>query len=134
MPCGRRAMILISGVGERKLEKYGDEFLEEIRSFTKTPASSDRIDMFTGKDKLQMGINKPLKQNDALVGSRQQLQHIPNSAEKTTDKMLSHHQTYLIVQGRVLPGRNCRCQENHSAYRTGTSYALQYRGTCCFLG
>ena len=32
-PTDHMAMIRISGVGERKLEKYGDEFLEEIRSF-----------------------------------------------------------------------------------------------------
>ncbi|MDP4161055.1 MAG: DNA helicase RecQ, partial [Bacillota bacterium] len=38
-PKDRRAMIRISGVGERKLEKYGDDFIAGIRSFNEEAVS-----------------------------------------------------------------------------------------------
>jgi ATP-dependent DNA helicase RecQ len=59
-PTDHRSMLRISGVGERKLEKYGSVFLEEIRSFNEGKTSS--------------------------------------SAKASTDKVLSHQQTFILYQ------------------------------------
>jgi ATP-dependent DNA helicase RecQ len=98
-PVDYRAMIRISGVGERKLEKYGDEFLDEIRDFIKTPSSRNHaVNIFTGKDKLRTEINRPLIQNDTQGDSIQQPHQNRNSAKTLTGKVLSHQQTYLLYK------------------------------------
>ncbi len=76
-PLNPRAMLRISGVGERKLEKYGDEFLEAIRNFSTS--------------------NQLLEQYKDPTDSRHLLE-IMNSVNSSRKKTSSHHQTLLMYQ------------------------------------
>ena len=79
-PTDHKAMIRISGVGERKLEKYGDEFLEEIRCFME----ENEV------------VTSTVKSSASSVNRRSQ--PIRNVDHNSTNKILSHHQTYLLYQ------------------------------------
>ncbi|ODA39371.1 DNA helicase RecQ [Desulfosporosinus sp. BG] len=74
------AMIRISGVGERKLEKYGDDFLEEIRSFI------EKNEIFKSTE------NNPIPE----ISTRPD--PVCDAAQNSTTKMPSHHQTYRLYQ------------------------------------
>ena len=80
-PTDHLAMIRISGVGERKLEKYGDEFLEEIRSFIE-----------------ENGVVKPSVKGPMPSASITRPQPVRNPAQNSSNKIPSHHQTYLLYQ------------------------------------
>ncbi|HWQ43842.1 MAG TPA: DNA helicase RecQ [Desulfosporosinus sp.] len=73
-PTDHHSMIRISGVGERKLEKYGNAFIEEIRSFSPTV--------------VQRSIP-----TDSVRSPQ-----IRSSAKAAKDKVLSHQQTFLLYQ------------------------------------
>lgn len=79
-PTDHVAMIRISGVGERKLEKYGDDFLEEIRSFIEKNGTLKSIE----KSPIPVVSMRPDPARDA--------------AQNSTNKIPSHHQTYLLYQ------------------------------------
>lgn len=98
-PANHMAMIRISGVGERKLEKYGDEFLEEVREFIvemknkATPFPEHKSVAFQ-KDIPQSQINS---QSNARAVSRKP-QQVSSTAKASTDKILSHQQTFILYQ------------------------------------
>ncbi|TGE34871.1 DNA helicase RecQ [Desulfosporosinus fructosivorans] len=73
-PTDHHSMLRISGVGERKLEKYGSAFIEEIRSF-----------------------NPTLGQRNIPADSVPSPQ-VRSSAKASTDKVLSHQQTFILYQ------------------------------------
>ncbi len=73
-PTDHHSMIRISGVGERKLEKYGSAFIEEIKRFA---------------PKLVQGN----VETDSLRSPQ-----IRSSPKPSKDKVLSHQQTFLLYQ------------------------------------
>ena len=77
-PRDHQSMIRISGVGERKLEKYGSIFLEEIKSFS--PALLER--------------NVPEPVPTASIRP----QKTRSSAKASSNKVLSHQQTFQLYQ------------------------------------
>lgn len=79
-PTDHMAMIRISGVGERKLEKYGDEFLTEIQSYIE-----------------ENKVVKPMGKCPIPPASMRQ-QPVRNTTQNATNKIPSHHQTYLLYQ------------------------------------
>jgi len=98
-PTNHLAMIRISGVGERKLEKYGDDFLEEIRNYIvemknkATPLPNRSLIGFQ-KDIPQSQIDT--QRNVPTASTRSQRIH--SSAKASTDKVLSHQQTFILYQ------------------------------------
>jgi len=85
-PINHRAMIRISGVGERKLEKYGDEFLEAIRSFA-----------FSGSENFHSKSNQSLKTGTHQMES-EACQDKINHESSSSGKISSHLQTFLMYQ------------------------------------
>lgn len=99
-PLNHRAMIRISGVGERKLEKFGDEFLEAIESFCKETESVGAFSDASseaGAEKLQSKSNQFLGQYDDQKDSMRS-QEIINRVNTSNDKVSSHIQTFLMYQ------------------------------------
>jgi len=93
-PIDHQAMIRISGVGERKLEKYGSVFLEEIRSFSE----ENKKEIFANHASSGKVVVAPegLQHNVPAVSRRSQQ---PRSSAKTSaDKVLSHQQTFILYQ------------------------------------
>jgi len=89
-PVNHRAMIRISGVGERKLEKYGDEFLEAIRSFT-----------FSGSENLSKSNQSLEISTNRIESETCQETIIPETS--SSGKVSSHLQTLIMYQeGRSL--------------------------------
>jgi len=84
-PLNQRALIRISGVGERKLEKYGDEFLEAIRSFCKDTEAEN------------LKSNPSLGKFDDQTDS-QRSQVIINPVNSSHEKISSHLQTLRMYQ------------------------------------
>jgi len=80
LPTDHRAMIRISGVGERKLEKYGDDFLDEIQIYIE-----------------KNGIAKSFDKNPIPANSLRP-QAASSTAQNSTNKIPSHHQTYQLYQ------------------------------------
>ncbi len=80
-PTNHMALIRISGVGERKLEKYGDEFLEEIGSFIE-----------------ENKVVKPLEKCPMPSPPSTRPQPVRNTTQNSSHKIPSHHQTYLLYQ------------------------------------
>lgn len=80
-PQDRRAMIQINGIGERKLEKYGPEFLAEIQHFL---------------EENQKEVNHSQEQFDIQAANR--TLSVPDSDKGSTDKISSHLQTYTLYQ------------------------------------
>jgi ATP-dependent DNA helicase RecQ len=83
-PLLKSTMIRISGVGEVKLEKYGNEFLEEIRRFT---ANSKRTLQFS-----QFG--EPIESEAS--GIKEPSIKARKPAVVVEEKVPSHLQTYLL--------------------------------------
>ncbi|WP_088225685.1 DNA helicase RecQ [Desulfosporosinus sp. FKB] len=88
-PSNPREMIRISGVGERKLEKYGDEFLNAIADF--------------------MGASKPKRNSLLFLTAESSMDTSAKQSSKATninlaitdmskDKLPSHVQTLLLYQ------------------------------------
>ncbi|OLN25990.1 DNA helicase RecQ [Desulfosporosinus metallidurans] len=78
-PKDRRAMIRISGVGERKLEKYGDDFLAGIRSFHEEAVSG--------------GVS-----GDARSATISVVKDVLNPEIGLPPKLPSHYQTFQLYQ------------------------------------
>jgi len=96
-PKDHQSMIRISGVGERKLEKYGSAFLEEIRKFT----DEFKIDILAHPEKSDEFIKvvKALPLMDRNVPEvGMHTQKIRSLAKASTDKVLSHQQTFILYQ------------------------------------
>ncbi|EHQ87983.1 DNA helicase RecQ [Desulfosporosinus youngiae] len=85
-PINHRAMIRISGVGERKLEKYGDEFLEAIRKFA-----------FPGSENLPVKSNQPLETSAHELESKACRETI-SSEISSSEKVSSHLQTFMMYR------------------------------------
>ena len=99
-PQDHRAMIRISGVGERKLEKYGDDFLAEIRSFrgnVVTKGMSGSITPISGRDALKSKIGCFSKLDGTQIETTQHLE-IYNSENNSKEKLPSHYQTFQLYQ------------------------------------
>jgi len=93
-PIDHQSMIRISGVGERKLEKYGSVFLEEIRSFSEEfnkgiLAHQDRSEKFVKAPTL-------VQRNVPAVSMRSP--QVRSSVKASTEKVLSHQQTFILYQ------------------------------------
>ena len=92
-PRDLQSMIRISGVGERKLEKYGSVFLEEIRSFSEE-FKKERL----AQGRSEESIKAPtLVQRIVPVVSKRS-QRTRSSAKTSTDKVMSHQQTFILYQ------------------------------------
>lgn len=99
-PMNHRAMIRISGVGERKLEKYGSEFLEEIRSFCKgSEGVESRFDEFPGVEKPD-SRSKHLeeKRDDPTDNVEHRHREVINPENSSSGKVSSHLQTFLMYK------------------------------------
>lgn len=95
-PINHRAMIRISGVGERKLEKYGDEFLEAIKSFCQDTENTENS-CDTSSIEKQDSKNNSLEVNyDILTDSA--CRDIINPESSPQGKVSSHLQTLLMYQ------------------------------------
>ncbi|MDR3601466.1 MAG: DNA helicase RecQ [Desulfosporosinus sp.] len=79
-PADHMAMIRISGVGERKLEKYGDEFLAEIQSYIE----ENEVVKSIGKKLLSSAGTRP--------------EPVLNTTQNPANKIPSHQHTYLLYQ------------------------------------
>lgn len=99
-PVNGLAMLRISGVGERKLEKYGDLFLEEIQRFLEE--NSDQAG-------LESHFNNGFPTSDVQITNLRSAHQNRNSekpikpvkpVKPATDKILSHLVTYqLYLEG-----------------------------------
>ncbi|KJR44965.1 ATP-dependent DNA helicase RecQ [Desulfosporosinus sp. I2] len=86
-PKDKRTLIRISGVGERKLEKYGDQFLEEIRNFL-----GDEQGISIAKSQSQPSEPLDIQADcDRSLG-------ISNSEKRSKGKISSHIQTFQLYQ------------------------------------
>jgi len=86
-PKDKRTLIRISGVGERKLEKYGDHFLEEIRNFL-----GDEQGKLNTKSQSQ-----PLEPLSIQADCDRSL-GTSNSEKRSKGKIFSHIQTFQLYQ------------------------------------
>ncbi|TGE30931.1 DNA helicase RecQ [Desulfosporosinus sp. Sb-LF] len=84
-PNDRQAMIRISGVGERKLEKYGDDFLAGIQSFIEVE--------IPGGARLKSKLSRSFNEDDIETPKEN-----GNSANNAKEKLPSHHQTLMLYK------------------------------------
>jgi ATP-dependent DNA helicase RecQ len=93
-PIDHQSLIRISGVGERKLEKYGSIFLDEIRSFNE----ENKKGLSTHQGSSEKFVIAPtlLQRNVSAVSMRSE--KIRSSAKASKDKVLSHQQTFILYQ------------------------------------
>ncbi len=113
-PIDLQSMIRISGVGEKKLAKYGSIFLEEVRNFCEEVKNGivgrqDISENYVEANKLPNSNSQllpkliksqeeiDLTQHHSPVVSRRTKQ-APSSAKASKDKLLSHQQTFLLYQ------------------------------------
>src|SRR5665648_204696 len=90
-PSDLHSMIRISGVGERKLEKYGSIFLEEIRVFTEEFNPGILAEQHKSEELAKAPtLMQTTVSTDSLQGRR--------SAKASTGKVLSHEQTFILYQ------------------------------------
>lgn len=87
-PSNHREMIRISGVGERKLEKYGDKFLNEIADFIGSSKPIRSSTSFSDRDASDPMIKPSIGSLDVPSDTR----------AKSKDKLGSHIQTFLLYQ------------------------------------
>jgi len=113
-PIDLESMIRISGVGEKKLAKYGSVFLEEIRSFCEEvnngllgqQGSSEKYVKAPTLPNSNANVFPKLVKSPEEIDSTQQegtvvskrLKQAPSSAKATNDKILSHQQTFLLYK------------------------------------
>lgn len=88
LPADLAAMLRISGVGERKLERYGIEFLEEIRSFR---------EKYEGVKSADVHVIPSVSRQLQPVGEIEPTA-VKTVGPKTGPKIASHQQTYLLYQ------------------------------------
>jgi ATP-dependent DNA helicase RecQ len=95
-PKDHQSMIRISGVGERKLEKYGSVFLETIRKFT----DEIKVDILTHSGKSDEFCKEapPLIDRNVPDEVNMHAQRIRSLVKASTDKVLSHQQTFILYQ------------------------------------
>jgi len=93
-PIDHQSLIRISGVGERKLEKYGSIFLNEIRSFNEE--NKKGLSTYQGSSEKFIIAPKLLQRNVSAVSMRSE--EIRSSAKASKDKVLSHQQTFILYQ------------------------------------
>jgi len=97
-PINHRAMIRISGVGERKLEKYGDEFLDAISSFCRDTESVEmRLNAFSDTEKTDSKSIHSEEKCDDQTDSERRCQDI-NPENSSHGKVSSHLQTFLMYK------------------------------------
>jgi len=93
-PLDLQSMIRISGVGERKLEKYGSVFLEEIRCFSEE--NKEEILEHQGSTVELVKVPTLLQRNVPVDNICSSKPH--SSAKASTDKVLSHQQTFILYK------------------------------------
>ncbi|MDD2234824.1 MAG: DNA helicase RecQ [Desulfitobacteriaceae bacterium] len=94
-PETKPALLGISGIGERKLEKYGEVFLEEIRKFLKEKDIQKENQQSREISKSEEHLEKPAERPpERARGKFREM-----CAEKSTvNKKPSHLKTYLLYQ------------------------------------
>ena len=93
-PIDHQSLIRISGVGERKLEKYGSIFLNEIRSFNEE--NKKGLSTYQGSSEKFIIAPTLLQRNVSAVSMRSEKNR--SSAKASKDKVLSHQQTFILYQ------------------------------------
>lgn len=93
-PIDHHSMIRISGVGERKLEKYGSVFLAEISSFIKE-FKKERL-AFQGEPEESIKALASVQPIVQAIGMSSK--KTPSSAKAAKDKVLSHQQSFILYQ------------------------------------
>jgi len=93
-PLDHRSMIRISGVGERKLEKYGSMFLEEIRSF----CEECKKGISANQSRSEKFVKAPTPMQSNVPAASRHSQQIRSSAKASGGKVLSHQQTFILYQ------------------------------------
>lgn len=89
-PRDKRTLIRISGVGERKLEKYGDQFLEEIRTFV--GVNQTMMIESQAPEPLKVRVNSHISEEPFDSPNN------TNAPKRTNDKGSSHLQTFQLYQ------------------------------------
>ena len=93
-PLDLQSMIRISGVGERKLEKYGGVFLQEIRNFCEETKKEILVPQGSSEE---LVIAPTLLQRNLSAASTHSSK-IRSSAKVSKDKVPSHQQTFMLYQ------------------------------------
>jgi len=93
-PTDHPSMIRISGVGERKLEKYGNVFLEEIRKFT----VEIKKELLTQQGKLDEFVEAPPVQELYVPEVSLHVKKNRSTAKSSSDKVSSHQKTLILYQ------------------------------------
>lgn len=93
-PIDLHSMIRIGGVGERKLEKYGSIFLEEIRIFTEEL----RKELLGIQGKSEEFVEGLPSQERNVPELSMHVQKISSSHKTSSDKVLSHQQTFILYK------------------------------------
>lgn len=88
-PLDRLALIRITGVGERKLERYGDEFLDGIRTFLEESKSKGILE---NRDK----FGHAFEQTDTNTFREMQPKKNSISEKPSNKKTKSHQNTYIL--------------------------------------
>lgn len=107
-PTGRTALLRINGVGEKKLEKYGPEFLDEICAFVQGQDTLGHDEIAVEDDEAVAGRNEAAVGNDvaALVHDEAKIGHKEadeKSSHTSSVKIASHLQTLgLYQEGKTL--------------------------------
>lgn len=86
-PQDRGAMIRISGVGERKLEKYGDEFLTGIKNFIEDVGGVG-----------MSGSHSLVRPNNEERTESLKAQNVEKSTNNSKEKLPSHLQTFQLYK------------------------------------
>ena len=103
-PLNHQALIRISGVGERKLQKYGDEFLAAIRSACKETESTElRFEESSGVEKLSSKNNQPSHlQTLQMYKQGHSLDNIAK-IRKVTPITIQNHLVRCGLDGQAVP-------------------------------
>ncbi|HBV87648.1 MAG TPA: DNA helicase RecQ [Desulfosporosinus sp.] len=102
-PLNHRAMIRISGVGERKLEKYGDEFLAVIGNACKNQEAEETRSEINELEKPPAKNNQPSHlQTLFMYREGHSLEEIAN-IRKVTPITIQNHLVRCGLDGQVVP-------------------------------
>lgn len=102
-PVDRRALLRIGGVGEKKLERYGDAFLEVIREFHAAHTETTKISLQNegerSNESILNGSIQEIPSRRSIAFTGQDADENPLLPEKKlSEKVPSHHQTYLLYR------------------------------------
>ena len=125
-------MIRISGVGERKLEKYGSVFLEEIRVFSQAIDTGILAQQARPEEFIKTPTLVP-----SIVPSPSASIDIPQthkSAKASGEKVLSHQQTFILYQEGYFLKRHRESAKCYGTHSTATSREMRSRWTSNSLG